>query len=44
MISAGRCRGKSFCLGLIVDELSKSLHLSVCITAYSRQSAAMLLR
>ncbi|MCP5011475.1 MAG: AAA family ATPase, partial [Aestuariibacter sp.] len=43
LISAGRGRGKSVCLGIIANELANSLHLSVCITAYSRQSAAMLL-
>ncbi|MCP3688484.1 MAG: DUF1726 domain-containing protein, partial [Gammaproteobacteria bacterium] len=43
LIAADRGRGKSFCLGLIADELVGSLHLSVCITAYSRKSAATLL-
>ncbi|MCP4187060.1 MAG: GNAT family N-acetyltransferase [Gammaproteobacteria bacterium] len=43
LIVASRGRGKSVCLGLIAGELINSQHLSVCITAYSRQSATMLL-
>ncbi len=43
LIAAHRGRGKSVCLGFIANELINNLHLSVCITAYSRQSAAMLL-
>ena len=43
LITANRGRGKSVCLGLIARELIKQLKLSVCVTAYSRASAAKLL-
>ncbi|MCP4490825.1 MAG: GNAT family N-acetyltransferase [Gammaproteobacteria bacterium] len=43
LVSANRGRGKSACLGFIAGELINDLHLSVCVTAYSRQSAAILL-
>ncbi len=43
LITANRGRGKSTGLGIIADELVNRQKLSVCVTAYSRQSAAMLL-
>lgn len=43
LISANRGRGKSTCLGFMVKYMTEDLGLSVCVTAYSRQSAAMLL-
>ena len=43
LITAHRGRGKSTCLGFIVRRLVEENDLSVCVTAYSRQSAAMLL-
>ena len=43
LITAHRGRGKSTCLGFIVRQLVEENDLSVCVTAYSRQSAAMLL-
>lgn len=43
LITANRGRGKSTGLGFIADELVNRQKVSVCVTAYSRQSAAMLL-
>lgn len=43
LITANRGRGKSTGLGFIADEMVNRQNLSVCVTAYSRQSAAMLL-
>jgi len=43
LITANRGRGKSVCLGLIADELLRSQHYSVCVTAYSRAAAERLL-
>ncbi|MDH5352864.1 MAG: GNAT family N-acetyltransferase [Gammaproteobacteria bacterium] len=43
LITANRGRGKSTGLGFVADELVNRQRLSVCVTAYSRQSAAMLL-
>ena len=43
LITAHRGRGKSSCLGFIVRQLVEDYDLSVYVTAYSKQSAAMLL-
>ena len=43
LVTANRGRGKSTCLGFMVRKLVQENGLSVCVTAYSRQSAAMLL-
>ena len=43
LVTANRGRGKSTCLGFIVRNLVENKGLSVYVTAYSRQSATMLL-
>lgn len=43
LVTASRGRGKSTCLGFMVKKMTEDLCLSVCVTAYSKQSAAMLL-
>lgn len=43
LVTANRGRGKSTCLGFLVKIMTEDRGLSVCVTAYSRQSAAMLL-
>lgn len=44
LITANRGRGKSTGLGFIAAELVNRHKLSICVTAYSRQSASMLLQ
>jgi tRNA(Met) cytidine acetyltransferase len=43
LITADRGRGKSTCLGFIVQDQFAERHMSVLVTAHSRQSAAILL-
>jgi tRNA(Met) cytidine acetyltransferase len=43
LITADRGRGKSTCLGFILSDLTVSRHLSVLVTAPSRQCAAILM-
>lgn len=43
LITADRGRGKSTCLGFIVKEQLVGRHMSVLVTAHSRQSASILL-
>ncbi len=43
LLTANRGRGKSTCLGFLVEKMLEDNELSVCVTAYSRQSTAMLL-
>ena len=43
LLTANRGRGKSTCLGFLVKKMVEDYGLTVCVTAYSRQSTAMLL-
>ncbi len=43
LMTANRGRGKSTCLGFLVEKMVEDYGLSVCVTAHSRQSTAMLL-
>ncbi len=43
LITAHRGRGKSTCMGFMVKQMIEEYGFLVCVTAYSRQSASMLL-